>query len=255
VDRVAWDPPPGPQPLAQLVQLQLQIAAQLELADPPAEPARIGGLDVAYTSDGWATAAYVEIDCQTFQVAWCHRIAAPEPFPYIPSLLTFRELPLHLKLLAEVEAAGRRPDLLFVDGSGILHPRRAGVATSVGVVTDLPTVGVTKRLLSGSYPAWTDQDLDQRLAGSGRSRAKGSTRQAQGGREAGLAMRPVMQAGALSGWAVLGPGASRRPVFLSPGHRTTVDWIAAHIDRYWGPWRLPAPIRWSDRLSRAAIDV
>ena len=71
----------------------------------------------------------------------------PVEFPYIPGLLAFREAPV---LIAAFHKLSKRPDLLVIDGGGINHPRFAGLATHVGVLLDIPTIGVTKKLLCGT---------------------------------------------------------------------------------------------------------
>ena len=78
-----------------------------------------------------------------------HAIARrPTTFPYIPGLLSFREIPV---LLDAIEALGRRPDLVICDGQGIAHPRRFGLACHLGVLTDLPAIGVAKSRLTGKH--------------------------------------------------------------------------------------------------------
>ena len=83
------------------------------------------------------------------ELVWSAKIRRAIRFPYITSYLTFRELPILLELLGEVRAAGRMAPVLLVDGSGILHPRRFGVASHLGVAADAATIGVTKKLLCG----------------------------------------------------------------------------------------------------------
>ncbi|WP_172454440.1 endonuclease V, partial [Xanthomonas arboricola] len=72
----------------------------------------------------------------------------PTSMPYVPGLLSFRELPALLQALALLS---RPPDLVFIDGQGIAHPRKLGIAAHFGVVTGLPSIGVAKQRLAGSF--------------------------------------------------------------------------------------------------------
>ena len=114
-------------------------------------------------------------------------------------------------------------EIVLVDGSGILHHRHAGIASHLGVVASLPTIGVTKKLLCGR--------VDLSAMGPGES-------------------RPVVHEDQLIGAALRPTAGSLRPIFLSPGHRVDL----AFCERLWRQLltgrRLPEPIYWADRLSR-----
>ena len=144
---------------------------------------------------------------------------APLAFPYVPGFLSFREAPA---LLAALECLSLHPDLLLVDGQGLAHPRRFGLACHVGVLAELPTIGVAKSRLLGSY-----EEPDP---------ARGSS--------TSLTFR-----GQVLG-AVVRSRSNTRPLFVSSGHRiglaSAVHWVLRCVDRY----RLPEPIRAADRLSR-----
>ena len=135
--------------LADLRQQQLALASSTIredrfIADPPH---LIGGADVGFEQGGEVTRAamvllsYPELELVEYQIA---RI--PTTMPYIPGFLSFREYPA---LLAAWEKLSRKPDLLFVDGHGISHPRRLGVASHFGLLVDVPTIGVAKKRLCG----------------------------------------------------------------------------------------------------------
>jgi deoxyribonuclease V len=165
------------------------------------------------------------------QAVWSMTLQRPVRFPYITSYLAFRELPVLLELIDQVRKAGRLADVMLVDGSGILHPRRAGIATMLGIVAELPTIGVTKKRLSGTV------DLDGFRAGQ---------------------LRPVWVDGRQLGWALRPGSGSRKPLFISPGHRASIASCHELFTSMTGAWcarRLPGPIHFADRLSRRAAGL
>ncbi|VTM73235.1 Endonuclease V [Raoultella planticola] len=131
--------------LASLRERQQELAASVIREDRlDREPPRlIGGADVGFEQEGEVTRAaivllaYPSLELVEYQVA---RVATT--MPYIPGFLSFRETPA---LLAAWEQLSQKPDLLFVDGHGISHPRRLGVASHFGLLVDVPTIGVAKK--------------------------------------------------------------------------------------------------------------
>lgn len=210
-------------PLAALERHQRSVIERVELTPPADAPQTVAGIDVSYVSPNLGVAAYALVDACDGRLLWSATHAQPVTFPYISSYLAYRELPVVLPLLAQVRKAGRMADVLMVDGSGILHPRRAGVATQLGVVAGRPTIGVAKKLLCGSV----DRD------------------ELQPGRQAA-----VTDQGEVIGTALLPRGATRRPLYISPGHLVDVEFAAHLAERLILNHRLPEPIYWADRLSR-----
>ncbi|MGO9639716.1 MAG: deoxyribonuclease V [Candidatus Acidiferrales bacterium] len=152
------------------------------------------------------------------------RVSAVRPlrFPYVPGLLSFREAPA---ILAAVARLRRRPDLIFVDGHGYAHPRRFGIACHLGVLLDLPAIGVAKSLLIGTH--------------------------GEPGRKAGSwaplrALNRASESETIG--AVLRTADSVRPVFVSQGHRisleTAIELVMAVADGY----RIPRPTRDADHF-------
>jgi deoxyribonuclease V len=150
-------------------------------------------------------------------------VRLPVRFPYITSFLSFRELPLLLALIDEVRREGKLAEVVLVDGSGILHPRRSGIAAHFGVAAGLPTVGVTKKLLCGQVDL---KDLEP-----GES-------------------RPVVQDEELLGLAIRATAGSRRALFISPGHKTDLTFCEKLVRQLLRGRRLPEPLYWADRLTR-----
>lgn len=142
----------------------------------------------------------------------------PTTFPYIPGLLSFREVPA---ILDALQALRDLPDLMLVDGQGYAHPRRLGIACHLGVLTDIPTIGVGKTRLVGTHA-----DVPNRRG----------------------AWVPLVDKGETIG-AVLRTRQGVNPVYVSPGHRialqTAVEWVMRCTGRY----RLPETTRHAHRLA------
>lgn len=225
LERFGWTAFCSARPLELLRRVQEDVLARAVVSARRRVPKLAGGVDVSYPRPGQAVAAYALVEVETGRLVWSHTVRRPVCFPYITTFLSFRELPLHLALLEEVRSAGRLAEVILVDGSGMLHPRQAGVATHLGVSGGVATIGVTKKLLcgkcdfgelpaGGSCPVW----LDERLSG--------------------VALRPT--------------AASRRPIFVSVGHWVHLAFAEGLVRRLLHGRRLPAPVYWADRLSRAA---
>ncbi|MEW4489773.1 endonuclease V [Thalassoglobus sp. JC818] len=182
----------------------------------------VAGVDVAYPEPNVGVGAYVEVDPLDQSVRFQLTIRVPVSFPYLPGYLTFRELPVLLPLLDEVSKSRPLPKIIFVDGNGILHPLSAGIATALGAMTGLPTIGVAKSLLCGSFQRGEMQ--------------RGET-------------RPVHVADETRGFAFQSTDRSS-PIFVSPGYGISCDDAIAWTRRLMGKTRLPVPTHLADRLTR-----
>lgn len=203
----------GDRPLRTLQRLQATLAAHV-VCEGEGRFDRVAGIDVSYRRDA-AVAAAVVMEGRG-RVREEATVRAKPGLPYIPTYLGFRELP---PVQAVCAALGRTPSLLVVDGNGILHPRGLGSASHIGVVLDMPTIGVAKRLLCGTVCG-------------------------------GPPAAAILLRGRQAGWALWG-GAARRPVFVSPGHRVSLA-AARRIVEEFLTHRVPEPIRRADALCRRA---
>lgn len=135
----------APPILEALREEQRKLAAQVVERDARREARTFGGVDVAYAGNH-AFAVAVRLDARTLEtLETCSRVVEVD-FPYIPTYLAFREFPA---IRAAFDGLRERPDLLFVDGHGRLHPALFGFACYAGVKLDLPTVGIAKHPLAG----------------------------------------------------------------------------------------------------------
>ncbi len=144
-----------PESIEEAKKAQEEMAQSLVLEDcVPSKIRYIAGLDVSnnpYDPTKMVFSAVVTLTYQDLSVVETVSHKEKQEFPYIPGLLGFREAPV---LIHAFEKCTVRPDLLIVDGHGISHPRGLGIASHIGVLLDIPTIGVAKSILVGT-PAYT----------------------------------------------------------------------------------------------------
>lgn len=136
-------------PLVRLRKLQEELAERVVREPLRHEYQTVGGVDLSYEGSWVGVGAYIHMELASERLLGTDIARTDVSFPYIPSYLAFRELPILLPLLERVRSANTLADVILVDGSGILHPRHVGIASHLGVLLDVPTVGVTKSLLYG----------------------------------------------------------------------------------------------------------
>jgi len=218
MDGLVQEPWPTTEADARAVQERLRRLVVTRDDLPPLR--RIAAVDAHFSEErGLTWAAVAEMDAESLELTRSVLLSQPTRFPYIPGLLSFREAP------AMVEAIGllpEPPDLLVIDGQGTAHPRRFGLACHVGVLTGLPAIGVAKSRLIGRY-----EDLGEE---------RGSCSLLWHRREVvGAALRTRD---------------GTNPLFVSPGHRISLDTCIRLVLRFAPRWRLPEPIRLADAVSR-----
>ena len=128
-------------------QLQNRLRTQVILTDQFGTINTVAGVDIGLKKDT-AIASVVVLSFPELQVVDSVVTASPVRFPYIPGLLSFREIP---PLLTAFDQLKTIPDLIIVDGQGIAHPRRFGLASHLGLILDKPTIGCAKSRLCGQY--------------------------------------------------------------------------------------------------------
>ncbi|HEX7048149.1 MAG TPA: deoxyribonuclease V [Gammaproteobacteria bacterium] len=201
------------------IALQKELAPRVVTRDDFGEINCVAGVDTGFEKNGTVTrAAIVVMNAETFEVVdqVLHRESTR--MPYIPGLLSFREIPALLGAFEQLKAL---PDLLLCDGQGIAHPRRLGIAAHLGVVTGLPAIGVGKSRLTGSHEE------------PGNERGDWSA---------------LKDKNEVIG-RVLRTRANVKPVYVSVGHRVSLPTATEFVLRFTTRYRLPEPIRAADRLS------
>ncbi len=134
---------------AEALDIQQRLAAQVSRSNEVATPCFIAGVDISVNkTQGVATGAVVVLNYPELRVVETKVVSGKLDFPYIPGLLSFRESPL---TLAACEQLTITPDLILVDGQGIAHPRRLGLASHLGLLLNTPTIGCAKSLLCGQH--------------------------------------------------------------------------------------------------------
>lgn len=209
-----------PKTAADAIEIQNRLKTDIDLRDIEKPINIIAGIDVGYdyhrqlSKGAMVIMRYPSLELISSAVAY-----DPTPFPYIPGLLSFREAPVILKLLSLLK---EMPDLLMIDGQGIAHPRRIGIASHIGVLANLPTIGVAKKRLCGHYT----EPLQQKYATT-----------------------PLIDRNEQIG-TVLRSRENVKPLFVSPGHHISHTKAVDIVCRCLGQYRLPEPTRLADKLSK-----
>lgn len=135
--------------VAEAKEIQVSLAKQVVTQNGSLNPRLVAGVDISSpNAENIATAAVVVLHYPDLEVVEVAEARDRVKFPYVPGLLSFRESPL---ILAACEKLCNVPDLVLVDGQGLAHPRRFGLASHVGVLLDLPTIGCAKSILCGQH--------------------------------------------------------------------------------------------------------
>ena len=199
--------------VAEAKEIQRVLAAQVIRKNELGTPHLIAGVDISREdSDGKARGAVVVIDFPALVLVEQNVVTLEVSFPYVPGLLSFREVPL---ILAACEGLTVTPDLFIADAQGIAHPRRLGLASHLGLILGTPTIGCAKSILCGRHGDLGGEPGDH-------------TQLLDKGEVIGAALRTKKGV---------------KPVYVSIGHRVdleaSIQWVMACLRGY----RLPQPTR------------
>lgn len=216
------------QPLTKLRRAQLTAKDKLELTNKVDYISLLGGIDASYSQKekkdvGYASLYLEDREERLEEKETTVTIRQEVPFPYIPTYLAFRELPLFLQALKQAKKEyDLQPDLLLVDGNGYLHPKKFGLACHLGVKAGLPTIGVSKSLLCGQQERQVNHN-----------QKKSAVKDKDGNK---------------IGYAFISSQRAKKPIYISPGHlidfKRSLDIVQENCQ-----YKIPRPIRQAHLLA------
>ena len=213
--RHAW-----PLTVEEAIAIQQQFRKEVITQDQLEEPVQyVAGVDMGFEADGTISRAAVAVlSFPSLQLQESAIARRPTTFPYVPGFLSFREIPAVLDALEKISTV---PDLILCDGQGIAHPRRFGIACHLGLIVDIPTIGVAKSLLIGNHQEVSEE--------------RGS-------------WQPLVNRGETIG-AVLRTRVKTKPLYISSGHRVSLSTAIEYVLRCTPKYRLPETTRIADKLA------
>ncbi|MBN2604038.1 MAG: endonuclease V [Candidatus Thermoplasmatota archaeon] len=193
-------------PLRTLLNEQLKLRKQIKLEDQFEEIVTVAGVDVAYPENEFeeCCGACVVFDYKTKEIIEEKTVFKKINFPYISTYLSFREYPIIENVVKNLK---NTPSILMVDGNGILHPRGIGIASYAGVLLDIPSIGIAKKLLKGNVDG-TDIILD--------------------GKKVGYAFRASNKI--------------KKPIYVSPGNNISFE-TTLKVVKHFSKFKIPEPVR------------
>ncbi len=193
-----------------LLAVQKHVAGIAIAKDDFGELRLIAGVDQAFMDDK-IISGIVVLKYDSLEVIERVHSIRPVNYPYIPTFLSFREGPAIVSAFKKLK---NPPDIMMVDGAGINHPRGAGIATHIGVSLDVPTIGITKKILCG-------EGKDPAQVGEA---------------------NPLIYAGKKVGWLLKSTNRGR-PIVVAPGHRISLDVSLSIVKACLRKHKLPEPVR------------
>jgi len=175
----------------------------------------VGGVDVAYCDDT-SVGAVTVIDFNSFTLIESQVVCCKTRFPYVPTLLSFREVSPTVLAIKKLQT---QPNVFLVDGQGVAHPRRFGFASHLGLAIDKPTIGVAKSLLCGEVGKFNDEGV-----------------------------APITDKGEIIGAGVV-TLFGEKPVYVSVGHKVSLDRAIAIVRHFACGKRIPEPILQAHRIA------
>jgi deoxyribonuclease V len=209
---------------AEAAQIQKDLKEEVSLVDDFDKIERVGGVDVKYKKGfSKATAAAVVLSFPGLEVLEVQVVEGEVSFPYVPGLFSFREIPLLIPVLEKLKTT---PHLMLVDGQGIAHPQRMGLAAHLGILLNIPTIGCAKSRLIGTYEE--------------PSKEKG-------------AFTYLYDQGKVIG-AVVRTRTNISPVYVSTGHRISLSTAVELLLKCTTKFRIPEPLRSAHIASGSQAD-
>ena len=202
------------------IELQKQLQYEVIAKDEFAEPVKtVAGIDLGYDAKNDTSRAVVVIlSFPELELIETSEALLPIQFPYVPGLLSFRETPVAIKALEKLQNA---PDIILCDGQGLAHPRRFGIACHIGIITNLPTIGVAKSVLVGKF-----ENLGEKRGSVAPLIHKNE--------QIGVALRTKDKV---------------QPVYVSIGHRISLQKAVEYVLCCTPKYRLPETTRLADKLA------
>jgi len=198
---------------AQALEIQQKLAAQVSKRSEVTTPRFIAGVDISVgKGEGMAKGAVVVLEYPQLRIVETRVVQGKLDFPYIPGLLSFRESPLTLAACHKLTIT---PDLILVDGQGIAHPRRLGLASHLGLFLNTPTIGCAKSILCGNHEVLGDEPGSY-------------TEVVDRGEIIGAALRTKLRV---------------KPVYVSIGHKVDLNTATCWVMNCCRGYRLPEPTR------------
>ena len=202
------------------VEIQKQLRFEVEKEDRLNRPIEtVAGIDLGYDiKSDTSRAVAVVLSFPELELLETSEARLPIQFPYIPGLLSFRETPVAIKALEKLKIT---PDVILCDGQGLAHPRRFGIACHIGILADVPTIGVAKSLLTGKF-----ENLGE---------TRGSVAPlVHKNEQVGVALRTKNKV---------------QPLFVSIGHRISLETATNLVLQCAPKYRLPETTRLADKLA------
>lgn len=202
------------------IEVQKQLAYEVVRHDDFDAPVKtVAGIDLGFdVKNDTCRAVVVVLKFPELELIESSEAILPVQFPYVPGLLSFRETPIAIKALEKLNIT---PDLILCDGQGIAHPRRFGIACHIGLITNLPSIGVAKSLLVGKYES----------LGLTRGSVSPLIHQNE---EIGVALRTKDNV---------------QPVYVSVGHKVSLETATDYVLQCAPKYRLPETTRLADKMA------
>jgi deoxyribonuclease V len=207
--------------IADATQLQLEMREKIKLTPLGKSVKTVAGADISYNKfSSTVYAGIVLLSYPDMKPLAYSLIETEIKFPYVPGYLAFREIPA---IKIAYDQLSEKPDVMIMDGQGIVHPRKMGVASHFGLLENIPAIGCGKTMLFGKYDDLAEEKFS---------------------------ISPIYSKDEILGYA-LRTQTAINPVFISPGHLVTLDQTVEIMKNCTGKYRIPEPTRLADQIVNA----